>query len=108
MKLKGEASAGMIAGSGRFILTTSLYFAGASTEATCVYQALRELGTPSGGKMILSSDALTSAAVSGVPSWNFTLSRILNVYDKRVSDTCQFPSTNIGRASLRVRVCQYV
>ena len=69
----------MIAFSGRFILTMTLYFSGASTDATCVYQALRELGTPSGGKMILSSVALMSAAVSGVPSWNVTSWRMLKV-----------------------------
>ena len=57
----------------------TLYFSGASTDATWVYQALRELGTPFGGKMILSSDALMSAAVSGVPSWNFTFWRMLKV-----------------------------
>ena len=69
----------MIAGSGRFILMTSLYFSGVSTEAIWLYQDLRRLGTPSGGKAILSSVALMSAAVSGVPSWNFTFSRILKV-----------------------------
>ena len=68
----------MIAGRARFIFTTTVYESGVSTASTWVYQALRALGTPFGGKMILSSVALMSAEVSGVPSWNFAFLRRLN------------------------------
>ena len=52
---------------------------GASTASTALYCACRLDTTPAGGKMILSYDALTSCAVSALPSWNFTPWRILNV-----------------------------
>jgi hypothetical protein len=40
---------------------------------------LRVLAMFCGGKMILSSVALRSAEVIGVPSWNFTFLRMLKV-----------------------------
>ena len=49
------------------------------TDSTIVKNALRLLGTPSGGKMILSKVAFTSALVIGVPSWNLTSLRSLKV-----------------------------
>src|SRR5579864_8437688 len=52
---------------------------GASILSTITKLLWRGLTTPSGGKMILFHEASMSADVSGVPSWNLTPVRILNV-----------------------------
>ena len=52
--LKGVASAGMKAPDGKLSLNTIVVASGASTALTILKKALRALGTPSGGKMILS------------------------------------------------------
>ena len=69
----------MKAPEGNLSLITSVSAFGALIESTMTKVALRELGTPFGGETILSRLALTSAEVSGVPSWNLTPVRILNV-----------------------------
>src|SRR5215467_358819 len=44
---------------------------------------------PAGGKMMRENVATTSAELNGVPSWNFTPSRSLNVYVLPSDDTFQ-------------------
>ena len=62
-----------------FSLKTMVDGSGASILSTIMKLLWRGLTTPSGGKMILFQEARTSAAASGVPSWNFTPCRILKV-----------------------------
>jgi hypothetical protein len=52
---------------------------GEVTLSTIEYQFCRALSTSGRGKMISCQLAATSAAVSGVPSWNLTPWRILKV-----------------------------
>ena len=72
--------AGMKAPEAYFKLKTTVYLSGTVIESTLEKNALRVLGMPSGGKMILSNVALMSAAVNGSPSWNLTSFLILKVY----------------------------
>jgi hypothetical protein len=52
---------------------------GSSILSTMTKLFWRALDIPLGGLMILRQLVATSCAVSGVPSWNLTPSRILNV-----------------------------
>ncbi len=79
MKVNGSASAGRKALVANFSWNTTVFGSGASTRSTIMYQLWRGLMTPSGGKMMCSQLALTSAAVTGEPSWNLTPSRSLKV-----------------------------
>src|SRR6267142_2998430 len=58
------------------------------------------LAMPAGGNMMRENVATTSAELNGVPSWNFTPSRSLNVYDLPSDDTFQL-SARSGMIVLR-------
>src|SRR5689334_8816802 len=79
MKLNGLASEGMNDPAGYLSLKTTVESSGAVTLSTMSNQALRALEMPCGGKMMRWNEVSTSLAVSGVPSWNLTPWRILNV-----------------------------
>ena len=60
-------------------LKTTVAGSGVSMEATSAKRSLRTEITPSGGLAMRSKVALTSAEVSGEPSWNLTPSCSLKV-----------------------------
>src|SRR5215470_15413095 len=79
MKANGSASAGRNASVAYFRRNTTVVGSGASTLSTITKYLSRALDTPSGGWAMYCQFTATSAAVSGVPSWNFTPWRILKV-----------------------------
>src|SRR5262249_55338376 len=79
MTFHGDARLPRSDAEGNFSLKTTVPGSGASTLDTALYVVLRMLRTPAGGKKIFSYVGLTSAAVSGGPSWNRIPRRILNL-----------------------------
>ena len=67
----------MNAPEGCFNLKVTVSASGMVTLSTMLNWAWRALETPFGGKTMREKLACTSAAVTGVPSWNFASLRIL-------------------------------
>jgi hypothetical protein len=94
MKFQGEARLASIAAEGHFNRKTTVPSFGASTLSTAAYDALRALTTPAGGKMMCSSVAFTSRAVSMLPSWNLMPLRIMKVYVRPSPEMVQLSATS--------------
>src|SRR4026208_2494489 len=94
MKFQGDARLARNEAEMCLSLKTTVASSGASTLSTIEYKAFRALATPSGGKIILSYVALTSCAVSGVPSWNLMPLRIFTVRVKPSLEDDQLSATS--------------
>ncbi len=79
MQFHGEAKCSSIAAFTAFILNTMVSGSGVSIVPMSENVALRVDTTPCGGLRRRSYVALTSAAVSAVPSWNLTPPRSLKL-----------------------------